>query len=99
MLGLFRKPQPKKKTPSDNKAQTAYQKAYDEQRIKNATQKGIEDANRLANQQPFYKKVLNAASAVTKDFAEGASKTNPDALFTFDDPKPQRRRTRKKRRH
>ena len=76
----------------------AYIDAKVEQRIKNAKLAGVNDANKLANQKPFYQKVMGVGLALGKDMVKGASKTNPGVLFNFDEPKQPRKRRNKRRR-
>jgi hypothetical protein len=76
----------------------AYIDAKIEQRKKNAVAAGIADANKLANQKPFYQKVMGVGMALGKDVMAGASKTNPGVLFNFDEPKQPRKRRKKRRR-
>ena len=78
--------------------QKAYNKAKQEQRLKNARAAGIRDAEREANRKPFYKKLAGVGMALGKDMLDGASKTNPDVFFSFDKPKPKRRRQKKRKR-
>ena len=80
----------------NQKAEEAYLKKLEEQRIKNAEAKAIKDADNLANQQPFYKKLVNIGAAVAKDL--GNIQPNPDALINFNEEKPKRAK-RKKRKH
>ena len=65
--------------------QAAYELAKKERRIENAKRKAVLDADKLANQKPFYQKVMGAASAIGKDLMQASSNVNPDALFTFND--------------
>jgi hypothetical protein len=69
-----------------------------EQRKKNAVAAGIADANKLANQKPFYQKLIGVGVGLGKDIVQGASKTNPNVFFNFDEPTPKRKRRKKKRR-
>jgi hypothetical protein len=107
LLGLFsgsKDVKEKSKAQLDQEAldeaevQAAYALAKKERRIENAKRKAVLDADKLANQKPFYQKVIGAASAITKDLASGASQMNPDALFTWnDEPQSQGRRQRRKK--
>jgi hypothetical protein len=72
----------------------AYNEAKTEERIRIAKQNGIRDAQ---PRKPFYKKVMGAGMMIGKDLVQGASKTNPNMLFNFDQPKQTRRRRRKKK--
>ena len=107
LLSLFSsKPNqpPKSKEQLDQEAkdeaevQAAYDLAKKIRRIENAKQKGVMDADKLANQKPFYQKVIGAASAIGKDLMQASSNVNPDALITFNEPEPQRQHRKKKRR-
>lgn len=80
----------------NTKAEEAYLKKLEEQRIKNAEAKAIEDANQLANQKPFYQKVMGMGTALLRDLGDVAANTNPNALINFDEEKP--KRTNPKRR-
>jgi hypothetical protein len=84
---------------ADEKAQLAYINAKGERRIENAKLAGQRDADRLANQKPFYQKVINLASNVGKDLVKASNNVNPDALISFDKPtqtKTKRHRRKKK---
>lgn len=74
----------------------AYIDAKTQRRIENAKAAGIRDADNLVNQKPFYQKLMGGAQWLVKDLSEGASRVNPDALFTFDTPQPKRKRRRNK---
>jgi hypothetical protein len=80
------------------KRRKAYKDAKEEQRLKNAREAGIRDANKLANRKPFYQKLIGAGVSLGKDVIQGAAKTNPDVFFSWDTPKPKRKRRKKKRR-
>lgn len=77
----------------DPEIMEAYEKAKKERRIENAKRIGIQDADRLANQKPFYKKVMGALVAVGKDLVENAPNTDPSVLFNMDDT-PRKRKKR-----
>lgn len=79
--------------PIDPEIMEAYEKAKKERRIENAKRIGIQDADRLANQKPFYKKVMGALVAVGKDLVENAPNTDPSILFNMDDT-PRKRKKR-----
>jgi hypothetical protein len=79
------------------KRQKAFNQAKEEQRIKNAKAAGIASANKISNRKPFYLKILSVAKTVGKDVVQGASKTDPNVLFSFDGPKKPRRKRKKKR--
>jgi hypothetical protein len=74
----------------------AYNAAKTKERIRIASIRGTQAAQQQANKKPFYQKVIGAATTLGKDVMEGASKTNPNALFSWDEPKTTR--TRKKKR-
>jgi hypothetical protein len=104
LLGLFKKDQPPKsqaqidqEAKDEEEVQAAYRLSLKEQRIKNAKQQGIIEADKRVNQKPFYQKVIGAASAIGKDLASGAGNMNPDALFTWDEPQGKRQRKKKRR--
>jgi hypothetical protein len=79
------------------KAEDAYLETLEEERIKNAREKAKRDAANLANQQPFYKKLINLGGAIAKDL--GNIQPNPDALINFnDEPSPRKKRSKRKRR-
>lgn len=98
-FGLFSGKSKKRIEEEDTEEYRARMKAYNdamqEQRLKNARAKGIADANKLANQKPFYQKVIGVGMAVGKDIMAGAGKTNPNVFFNMDGPKPKRKRRRK----
>ena len=98
-FGLFSGKSKKRREEEDTEEYRARMKAYNdalqEQRLKNARAKGTADANKLANQKPFYQKVLGLGMAVGKDIMKGASNTNPNVFFNMDGPKPKRKRRRK----
>jgi hypothetical protein len=81
------------------KRRNAYLESREAQRMLNAKQQGIADANAIQNKKPFYKKVLNVGKAIGKDLTSGAAKTNTDVLFTWGTPQKQTRshKTSKKR--
>jgi hypothetical protein len=80
---------------SEKDVEAAYIEAKKQRRIENAKTAGVRDADGLVNQKPFYQKLMGGASWLIKDLSEGAANVNPDALFTFDDPKPKRKRRRR----
>jgi hypothetical protein len=102
--GIFRqqKPDPHKEELKrlEAKRQKEIDQAYidtkTQRRIENAKAAAVRDADALANQKPFYQKLMGGASWLIKDLSEGAANVNPDALFTFDDPQPSRNRRRRK---
>ena len=105
MLGLFsKKPEPKSAAQLDQEAkdeaeiQASYQQSLKEQRIINAKAAGIAEANKKLNQKPFYQKRVGAASAIGKDLMATSSQVNPNALFSFDEPKQPRKRRKKRKR-
>jgi hypothetical protein len=75
----------------------AYLEAKIAQRKKNAVAAGIADANKLANRKPFYQKVIGFGTALGKDIIQGASKTNPDVFFNWDDSTPKRRKRKRRK--
>jgi hypothetical protein len=75
----------------------AYKEAKSKEKIRLAALKGKQDAQHGSSNKPFYLKVLGAGKAIGKDLMQGASKTNPDALFNWDTPKQKRRRKRRKK--
>ena len=104
LLGLFKKEQPVKsqaqidqEAKDEEEVQAAYRLALKEQRIKNAKQQAIIEADKRVNQKPFYQKVIGAATAIGKDLASGAGNMNPDALFTWDEPQSKRQHKKKRR--
>ncbi len=72
-----------------------YNETLEEEREKNARATAKRDAQKIANQVPFYQKVINVAGKLGKDIIENAPNTNPDVLLSFDDKKP-KRKTKKK---
>ena len=81
--------------------QEVYRQAKKEQRMKNAKQRAIQDADKIANQKPFYQKVMSTVTAIGKDVMESASNIHPnnDALFTFDNESERQKKRRKKKRN
>lgn len=84
---------------TDPEAEAAYHKKLKEQRIKNAEAAAIRDADNLANQKPFYQKVIGLGNAVLKDLTAASANINPDALINFNDdkPKPKKRKTKRRK--
>lgn len=76
----------------DPDAEAAYLTKLKEQRIKNAEAKAIQDAHNLANQKPFYQKIIGAGTAILKDLSN--IEPNPDALINFNDQPRKRRKHR-----
>jgi hypothetical protein len=81
------------------KRRTAYNQAKEEEREKIAKQRGIEDAHKIADKKPFYQKLIGVASAIGKDLVAASGNVNTDALFTFDNPEPERQSKRKHKRN
>ena len=73
----------------------AYNAAKTKEKIRLASIRGTQAAQQEANRKPFYMKLLGAATTLGKDVMAGANKTNPDALFNWNEPKT--KRTRKKK--
>ena len=96
MLGnLFGKHEDNKNRADLDRAYYARRKAYlqakEEKRLENARAAGVRDADKLANQQPFYQKLVNGGAWLLRDLSDGAGKVNTDALFSWDE-KPKRKR-------
>jgi len=93
---------PFKRKPKDPEIQAAYEKAYKEERITQATIKGKADAQAKANQKPFYQKLGGAATGLMKGITQPSRKKgrNLDDMMTFmigdgfADGKQKRRRER-----
>lgn len=73
----------------------AYEQAKTQRRIENAKTKGIQDADKIFNYQPLYKKLLNGGKWLLQDLSEGAANTRPEVFFNMDDEQPRRRRKRR----
>ena len=80
-----------KKQASKKAAEEAYLEAYKERRVENAKVIAQRDADKLANQQPFYQKLVSGGAWLLKDLSDGAGKVNTDALFSWE-TKPKRKR-------
>ena len=79
-----------------NQINKAYIEAKVNRRIENAKIKGIADADKMANQKPFYQKLMGAAATVGKDMIKQSSQTNTDVLFNFGETKKPRHRKKKR---
>jgi hypothetical protein len=79
------------------KRQKAYNDAKEKERERIATIKGTQDAQKIANQKPFYQKLMGAAATIGKDLVKNSSNMNTNALFSWDDPAPKRKRRKKRR--
>lgn len=105
-FGLFSGKSKKRRDEEDTEEYKARKKAYNdalqEQRLKNARAKGIADANKLANQKPFYQKVMGVGTAIVKDLSApppkgGGFNFDSNSLFSWETPKPKRKRRRKRK--
>ena len=92
-MNPFKKPN---QEPTDPEIMQAYEQAKKERRIENAKRIGIQDADRLVNQKPFYMKVTGALVALGKDLVQNAPNCDPNVLFNMDEPETQKRRRRKR---
>lgn len=78
---------------------TAYIDAKTQRRIENAKAAGARDADELLNQKPFYQKLAGGAGWLMRDLSAGAARSNPNVLFSFDDPPQRQVKRRRNRKH
>lgn len=83
---------PFKHKPVDPEVKEAYNRAYREERLNQATIKGKADAQRKAAQKPFYQKLGGAFEGIAKEFSGGMGE-DPFGLF----PKKARKTKRKRK--
>ncbi|MGD0071403.1 MAG: hypothetical protein ABSB71_08005 [Candidatus Bathyarchaeia archaeon] len=79
------------------KRQKVYNASKEKERERIAALRGKQDAQKIANRKPFYQKLMGAFANIGKDLVAQSGNVKPNALFTWDTPKRQRKRKGKRR--